>query len=197
MNADTAVATLPDFDLLANFLIEEGVLTLSPSELHGLIAGQLAAGARYDEDTLVKVIADLTGAELQGRDTARKGLADLYATTLAQLEGDDFSVQLLVPEDEQALSQRVDALGEWCSGFLSGFGLCVSAQSLSEQAQEGLKDIAEIAQIALESAEEETEEDENSLIEVYEYVRMAFMLLFSEFNSVEPPTQAAQSPVLH
>lgn len=112
------------------------------------------------------------------------GLVELYSQTLAQFESNDFEFTLLLPDDEQLLAQRVEALGSWCGGFLSGFGLHAERQSkLSAEADEGLRDLAQIARIAADS-DAESEEDEADLMEVEEYVRMAAMLIFSECNRV-------------
>lgn len=195
--SDTPVV-LPDFDLVANLLIEEGVLAVSPAELHGLLAGQLAAGARFDADTLLRVLQELMDVSTLSRENTKLGLLELYQRTLAQYESDDFGFELLLPDDEQLLTQRAEALGSWCNGFLSGFGLHTKkGQKLSTEAQEGLQDLAQIAQIAADS-DADSDEDEADLMEVQEYVRMAAMLMFNECNRVsEDEVKQNPPPTLH
>ncbi|SEG77853.1 UPF0149 family protein [Marinobacterium lutimaris] len=200
MTREDAAVELPDFDIVANLLIEEGVLAVSPAELHGLLAGQLAAGARFDADTLLRVFLELMDVSALKQETTKLGLIELYQRTLAQYESDDFDFALLLPDDEQMLAQRAEALGSWCSGFLSGFGLHTQkAQKLSAEAQEGLQDLAQIAQIAADT-DVDSDEDEADLMEVQEYVRMAAMLMFNECNRVpESESKAAEKtpPTLH
>jgi uncharacterized protein YgfB (UPF0149 family) len=184
-----AAVELPDFDTLADGLVEEGALTVSPSELHGVLAGQVAAGARFDPASLLQRIQELFDIEpLQG-EAVRKDVMCLYLATLQQFQAPDFSFELLLPDDDQPLPIRAEALGVWCSGFLSGFGLQErkGAQGLSVEGQETLRDLAQIVQISTE-ADADTEEDEGDLMEVQEYVRMAALLVFSECN--EPDGQA-------
>lgn len=195
------VIELPDFDTLADLLVEEGLLTLSPAELHGLLCGQVAAGARFDPATLLTRIGELLDLEPFKRDATRTGVMQLYLATLQQLQAPDFSFELVLPDDDQPLAVRADTLGVWCSGFLSGFGLQErkGSQGLSIEGQETLRDLAQIVQITT-AADAEAEEDENDLMEVQEYVRMAALLVFSECNEPDgqPGDVAAEpAPVLH
>jgi len=197
------VIELPDFDTLADLLVEEGLLTLSPAELHGLLCGQVAAGARFDPVTLFARIGELLDLEPFSRELTRTGIMQLYLATLQQLQAPDFSFELVLPDDDQPLAGRADALGLWCSGFLSGFGLQErkGSQGLSIEGQETLRDLAQIVQITTAAdADAEAEEDENDLMEVQEYVRMAALLVFSECNEPDgqPSDAAAETaPVLH
>jgi uncharacterized protein YgfB (UPF0149 family) len=195
------VIELPDFDTLADLLVEEGLLTLSPAELHGLLCGQVAAGARFDPVTLFARIGELLDLEPFSLELTRTGIMQLYLATLQQLQAPDFSFELVLPDDDQPLAGRADALGLWCSGFLSGFGLQErkGSQGLSIEGQETLRDLAQIVQITT-AADAEAEEDENDLMEVQEYVRMAALLVFSECNEPDgqPSDAAAETaPVLH
>lgn len=195
------VIELPDFDSLADLLVEEGVLTVSPAELHGLLCGQIAAGARFDPDSLLQRVCELLDLEPFSHATGRAGVMRLYLATLQQLQAPDFSFELVLPDDDQPLALRADALGVWCGGFLSGFGLQErkGSQGLSVEGQETLRDLAQIVQISA-AAEAEADEDENDLMEVQEYVRMAALLVFSECNEPDgqsPEAVAPQPPVLH
>lgn len=194
------VIELPDFDTLADLLVEEGLLTLSPAELHGLLSGQVAAGARFDPVSLLARIGELLDLEPFKRDDTRTGVMQLYLATLQQLQAPDFSFELVLPDDDQPLAVRADALGVWCSGFLSGFGLQErkGSQGLSIEGQETLRDLAQIVQITT-AADADAEEDENDLMEVQEYVRMAALLVFSECNEPDGQAEVAVEPppVLH
>ena len=98
------------------------------------------------------------------------------------------------------MAGRTDSLGAWCSGFLSGFGLGFDndKQTLSSEITEGMEDLASIAQISFDEDDEEPEgyNAEASYIELVEYVRLAAMMVFSEFNI---PTESTDEtvPKLH
>jgi len=192
---------LPDFDVLADLLVEEGALTLSPAELHGLLAGQVAAGARFDPASLLQRIQQLFDIEPFRNEATRRGAMQVYLAILQQFQAADFSFELLLPDDDQPLAIRAESLGVWCSGFLSGFGMQeqTGPGGLSVEGQETLRDLAQIVQISAES-DAEGEEDEANLMEVQEYVRMAALLIFSECNEPDGQAPAAgpsEPPVLH
>jgi len=196
-----SVIELPDFDTLADLLVEEGAFTLSPSELHGLLSGQVAAGARFDPDSLFARLVELLDLQPFRQDATRTRIMQLYLATLQQLQAPDFCFELVLPDDDQPLAVRADALGIWCGGFLSGFGLqeLKGGQALSVEGQETLRDLAQIVQIST-AADADAEDDENDLMEVQEYVRMAALLVFSECNEPDDLPRkgaSAEPPLLH
>ncbi|MCY1558840.1 hypothetical protein D9M68_958120 [compost metagenome] len=99
---------------------------------------------------------------------------------------------LLLPSDDAPLRERAAALGQWCQGFLGGFGLTARDSALSAEAMEVLQDLSAIAQV--QNALEESEDGENDYMEVMEYLRVALLLLFSECAK---PVAAAVKPSLH
>lgn len=192
---ETAVE-LPDFDVVANLLVEEGIQVVSPSELHGLIAGHLAAGSRMEPDTLFRSAAELMDVSGFKQEATKVGLLAVYQSTLAQFESTDMDFSLLLPDEDDELAQRVSMLGSWCSGFLSGFGLQGkhSNSSLSTDCRESLNDMGQIAQIELD---EESADSESDLMEVEEYVRMAALMLFTECNQPSENSAEQEQPTVH
>jgi len=185
---------LPDFDLIANLFVQEGVQVVSPSELHGLFCGHLAAGARSQPDALLRSACELMDIDQLKDESSKIGVLALYQVALAQLQSTDMSFQLLLPDDESALSERVQMLGSWCTGFLSGFGLqgSHSNSSMSKETRETLQDLGQIAQI--EADIDDTEENEADMMEVQEYVRMACLMLFTECNTPPEGDDAKPEP---
>lgn len=179
---------LPDFDLIANLMVAEGVHVVSPSELHGLFSGHLAAGARLEPTVLLQGACDLMDIEALKHENSKVLLLDLYQQSLAMLEAPELIFELCVPDEDQSLAQRSESLGQWCQGFLSGFGLYGkhTDKTLSREAKEALADLNQIAQIV--AGVEEDDGSENDLMEVEEYVRMVVLMLFAECNKAKPPT---------
>nr|GFA59432.1 hypothetical protein [Tanacetum cinerariifolium] len=108
-----------------------------------------------------------------------------------ELTGDDMAVVLLLPGDDEPLTARTAAMGQWCQGFLNGFAR-VGSQPMSEDARDVLQDLAAIAQI--QDTLEESEDGESDYMEVMEYLRVAPLLLFTEFNKKAEPEA---KPSLH
>jgi len=188
--------THPDFDDVANLLVEEGVHATSPSELHGLLCGVLCAGARPDAAAWLQLAADRLDIGSFSREAAKVGMLELYSRTLAQLQATDLGFEPLLPDDDQLLAQRAGALGNWCQGFLGGFGQYgkQTDASLSDEAREVLGDLGQIVQIADDDAD--SDENETDLMQIQEYVRMAALLLFAECNQApdERRTDDAEDP---
>jgi hypothetical protein len=149
------------------------------SELHGSLCGFLAGGGALGRQSL------LAALELEGEGTApstqdRALLDRLASQTRGELADPELGFEPLLPADDRPLSERAEALVEWCRGFLGGFGLAGAGAhaQLSDEAQEILRDFTTIAGSAFDFGEEN--EDEDALIEVHEFVRMGAMLLFTE-----------------
>ena len=164
---------------------------VSPAELHGLLLGRSCAGAGFDNEGWLIDAAELLEGDIQ--DNVRNALIGLQEMVKGELTGSDVTVVLLLPTDDAPLAERAAALGEWCQGFLSGFGLTRRAYALSTEANEVLQDLAAISQV--QDALEESEDGESDYMEVMEYLRVAPLLLFSETKKADVPPAA--KPSLH
>ncbi|THG81147.1 UPF0149 family protein [Pseudomonas sp. A-1] len=167
--------------------------SISPAELHGLLLGRTCAGAGFDPDLWLAAAAELLDAAPDER--LRQALLGLQAMVRSELEGGELSLVLLLPADEAPLAERAAALGQWCQGFLAGFGLTAREGKLSAEAGEVLQDLAAIARI--EESLEESEDAENDYMEVMEYLRVAPLLLLSECGGLPVKPAADAKPSLH
>ena len=146
------------------------------SACHGFLCGQICASEFPDEELWMEFL------DVQRRDDATaehvyEGVRSLAADIESQFQQEDFGFQLLLPDDDQGLAERVDALGEWCNGFLQGFTLGAEQldAAMTEDCREVLDDLAVIANV---SVEQPGDGDEGELVEVVEYVRVGVMTLF-------------------
>ena len=179
------------FDDFANMLMDLGALG-SPAELHGLLCGQLSTGRQLDADGWLMLASTQLELDIDTNDD-RLALIDLYEQSLAQLSGFSFEFQPLLPTDETSLELRTVALGQWCSGFLSGFGLAFDyqRQKLSDEVNESIADLAQISQIKSDEMVDQTAEQ--SYMELVEYVRLAATMVYAEFNVSKPRPGNTQS----
>ncbi|CAE6950121.1 Putative conserved exported protein precursor [Pseudomonas marincola] len=171
-------------------LLTSNGFSVSPAELQGLLLGRSCAGAGFATDPWLVDAAELLGAAPEG--TVRQALLGLQEMVKTELTGSDVTLVLLLPSDEAPLSERAVALGQWCQGFLGGFGLTAGDAALSAEAMEVLQDLSAIAQV--QNALEESEDGENDYMEVMEYLRVAPLLLFSECAK---PVAPVEKPSLH
>jgi uncharacterized protein YgfB (UPF0149 family) len=188
---------IPEYYEICDMLIAEDSMTSSAAELHGLLCGYLSAGARFGHEAWLKLAAELTDITDYRHESSKLALTDLYDGALAQLEQVDFGFQLMLPDDDLALSERAEAMGSWCQGFLTGFGLQGghTNESLTDDMKEALGDMEQIAQIEL--APEAGEDSESDLMELQEYIRVSSMMIFTEFNPQPAQQDAAPDATLH
>ncbi|MDR2872234.1 MAG: UPF0149 family protein [Xanthomonadaceae bacterium] len=154
---------------------EEMGLGIPVSELHGALCGWLAGGGNDAPDWLNRVLVD-PDLPVPAPDSA---LDRLRKNSAAQLFDGSFSFALLLPDRETPLDERAQALFDWCTGFLGGFGLAAGAEPpLSEEGREALQDLAQLASASVEGVG--GDEDEVSLSELEEFVRVAVLLLHGD-----------------
>ena len=101
--------------------------------------------------------------------------------------------ELLIPDMDQPLETRMEALAEWVHGFLGGFGMVHSADTkASDDVKELIADFASIAQMDVDG-EDDSNEAEEAFYEIVEYVRMGATYCFNELSDGE----IKETPVLH
>jgi len=105
---------------------------------------------------------------------------DDYVRAIGEvLENDIFSLELIIPEDNAPLEERLTNICRWAQGFLLGYGLQIQSQVIkSDDLNEALNDLMEISQVELEV--EESEEMEQALHTVVEHVRVTSQVVFLE-----------------
>ncbi|HEY0721312.1 MAG TPA: UPF0149 family protein, partial [Gammaproteobacteria bacterium] len=88
------------------------------AECHGAMAGLLCAAGRMEKTQwLQRLFPEVDNSDLLVRDAIAM-LANLYETTALQLDDAVLDFHLLLPDDEEPLEERIEALAEWCQGFL-------------------------------------------------------------------------------
>ena len=93
------------------------------ADCHGLLCGLICAAGFADQKLWVPQVFDAYNPRDLLQAQALKVLQTIYEDTLARLNSPDLDFQLLLPDDEDALRERAESLGHWCSGFLSGLGM--------------------------------------------------------------------------
>jgi hypothetical protein len=163
----------------------------SPSSFHGFLCGQLSC-SDADSDELLAVLIQWLSLDAETADAAQDSLIRFSQSCLSDLQSDNFLFQPLLPDDELPLSERLLALGDWCSHYISGIGEGMRSKlDMNDEFKEVLEDIAGIGQISTDySIEDDSERD---YVELVEYIRVAVKLVFTDLcpersTEVEQPT---------
>jgi uncharacterized protein YgfB (UPF0149 family) len=178
---EPAITTF-DYDALRDSLAAAGaVVTLA--ELHGGLAGALCAGG---VPAATVWLADcLEDQELEPLGDLNDSLTEVIAATWRVLDGRQLEFEPLLPSDDTALEEQVQALGLWCHGFVAGLGSSapeLAARGVADDAvAEVIRDFTEISRAGL-SDEEAAGDDQPdfALAELREYLRAGVQIVFED-----------------
>ncbi|KAA9130805.1 UPF0149 family protein [Marinihelvus fidelis] len=174
---------LPDFD--HTLALSHGNLDAAGlSECHGVACGLLVRQPSSGADAFLGLLDMLQITDQPGV-ALREALADLFTAAASQLADDDMGFVIWLPDDEESLEDRTEAIAQWCNGFLASIGAgddgCL--ETLSDDAGEALADLKEIAlaEVAVEYEDESgqapVDDDEQAFAEIVEYIRVSVLIL--------------------
>jgi hypothetical protein len=184
-----------DFDELADLYQAHGAIN-PPSELHGLWCGKISGCARLTDAQVISIALEHMGVDFLQDKESESLLLEIFQRLEKKLVATDMSFKPLLPDDEFALSDRVEALSQWVRGFLEGIALQVGSQlmGLGDEVREILQDLVEVSQ--LDSEVDDDDAGESEFIEVLEHVRMSVLSLFYTFLDSSTATDSLP-PTIH
>ncbi|MCV6637462.1 UPF0149 family protein [Candidatus Albibeggiatoa sp. nov. NOAA] len=169
------------YTALNQALLDVGA-AMDVSETHGILCGLICF--LEDGDKVTEYLSQqVLGDEAVSDQLAEQSFIQLDALrekTVADLNNEDCPFQPLLPDSEKPLSERVQAVGGWCEGFLYGVGLALANQDIAEDVEELLNDFANIARIAPVEEEQATDDDEKDYAELVEYIRIGILNLYEQ-----------------
>jgi len=127
-----------------NSLLQTTHPDLNAAEAHGIAAGMLCVNG---QTTFAYWLNELLDQDQTLSVEASQLLGRLFEETRRLLASEEFEFTLLLPDDDELLSDRVLALKNWCQGFLFGTGCGQISRRLSKDAQDILKDISEFTKL--------------------------------------------------
>ena len=154
------------------------------AEAHGCLCGMLCVrGGFSTPEWVAELIEAGTTGRIDGH--SQRLLEELCRETLESLQSQEFEFSPLMPGDDIALVERIDALAAWCSGFLYGIGAGGADRRIAELDDVGevLQDFSEIAR-ARHDPLETAEAGETTFAELLEYLRVGAQLAFDELAAL-------------
>jgi len=183
---------LPDDGAIEQALEALGV-PLGAAEAHGLACGLLCSlsGSRAKSRWFSELVeaGGLAPESLVGHTGALRALEAWFATTDEALNSSDLTFEPRLPDDEQPMAQRTDALADFCAGFTYGLGLGSARRgnaSLPEDTREIVRDLQ-----AIDGAQRDERVDEADYAELVEYVRVGVLVVLEELRPVWQDPQRA------
>jgi uncharacterized protein len=155
------------------------------ADFHGFLCGHICVND-FPTSGIWKDYLDIMSDDEVLMSDCHENINALVRQTIKLFESSEFDFQLLLPDDNTPIAERVSALGEWCHGFLNGFAMGKGiAQTLEdENNRELIENFTRICQ--LEVSDKSDESDEKALFELVEYVRMGAIFIYSQSNLYMP-----------
>ncbi|HLN49440.1 MAG TPA: UPF0149 family protein [Steroidobacteraceae bacterium] len=148
------------------------------AEAHGSLCGALCSMAPYGlQDWINEILPD--GASLSEESAAM--LERVFTATASSFGEQGMQFEPLLPDDEQPLNGRANALALWCTGFLYGLGTgqIADLEALNGDVGEIVRDFTEISRATGDDAEAD-ESNEQAYAELVEFIRVAAQVVFEE-----------------
>jgi yecA family protein len=186
--------SFPDIPELEDLLFRVDA-ALGAIESHGVLCGMLCAqGSTSAAQWMLQVFGERDESSMVLQEAGKK-LLQIYQLSVEQMNDNDIEFRLMLPDDDEPLETRVEALGTWCQGFVYGLsvGGIKEGTELPEDSKELIEDILEISRAGYvvddEAEMDVTEEDEVAFMEVSEYIRMGVLFIYEELQ----PLQSSQT----
>jgi uncharacterized protein YgfB (UPF0149 family) len=165
------------------------------AEAHGSLCGALCSMSPYKmQDWINEILPD--GASLPDESAAM--LERVFAATAASFGEQGMEFQPLLPDDEQPLNGRANALALWCSGFLYGLGTghIADLNALHGDVGEIVRDFTEISRATGDDADAD-EANEQAYAELVEFIRVGAQVVFEELLPLRRQAYSANPQRLH
>ncbi len=178
------MASFSNYAQIQRLMAASGAVA-EPAEAHGTLAGALCATGAYRlEDWLAEILPEGVAP-----DAAATLLRDIYDETRAALNDTQMQFELLMPDDEEPIEQRTEALTLWCNGFVYGLGTCGAPdpERLPGDAGEIIRDLAQFMRAGVDQGEG-PEANEVALAELVEFVRVGVQVVFEELGALRQPS---------
>lgn len=184
---------LGDFEDL-QLMLEERNANMGAAEVHGLASGMLCVEFDADFNRWLTAIFDTDEQINALLDDDKQTLSGIFQGTSELLQEEEFIFDLLLPDDDERIGARANALSEWCQGFLYGVAYMGAGDDTDwdEECRGVLRDLMEISRLDAESSEDS---DEQAFMELHEYVRLAVQMLLDQLQSSDEKTDDV--PTVH
>ena len=160
------------------------------AEAHGSLCGALCAMAPYRmQDWVNEILPD--GAVLSDESAAM--IERVFAATATSFGEQGMDFEPLLPDDDQPLNGRANALALWCTGFLYGLGTghISDLEALNGDVGEIVRDFTEISRATGDDADAD-ESNEQAYAELVEFIRVAAQVVFEELLPLRRQVYPAQ-----
>ncbi|WP_444996181.1 UPF0149 family protein [Aliikangiella sp. IMCC44359] len=168
----------------------------SAAQIQAIMCGMLSAGMSATNQQWFFTIADMVNEGRHFSAEVKTMMQSLFEWSALTINQHDILTPMLLPDDSYPAIDQLEALTDWCQGFLLGFGLQVGEQSIdNEEIKESLTDLAEISNIELDA--DENDETQEALVTLTEHIKVATQLIYWEMVVKKQTQIVDQNTTLH
>lgn len=167
-------------------LLSRADCTYSAAEIHGVACGLLVVNMNTDNETWLKQVFTMRDKHNVLQNEIAAELNGLFKHVRSQMQDSNLEFDVLLPEDEEVLADRVDAMQEWTQGFLLGISLA-GLKDFSQMPEDSRELLMHFMEIGQESEFDLGDEDESedAYVEIVEFLRMGVLLIAEEMQPLE------------
>jgi len=153
----------------------------TPAEVQGVACGMLAINLNSDVILWVKHIFDDFDEQNVLHQDIKNELKTFWEAVKSEMLDSSLAFGLLLPDDDEGLADRVDAMQEWAEGFLMGIALA-GVQDLKQLPADSKELVGDFLSISKEKQLDmsEEEESEEAYLQIVEYLRMGAIVIMDE-----------------
>jgi uncharacterized protein YgfB (UPF0149 family) len=167
---------IPEYQQVADAILLSGS-ELLPSEWQGLILGSICYHLKTGiEPDLGALMFDAKN-DSEGKQSLMELTFSAYRAIMEELLSADDILELMMPDDDEPIDYRTEAMAAWCQGYTLGLlqKEKFSIDQLPADAAEFTRDAMDMSQASLG---EDEQENERALMEVVEFLRVGAQLSF-------------------
>jgi len=166
--------------------LDRAELTLPPAEIQGAACGLLAVDNAADKVKWVKGLIPELALDNVLQKQAILQMGGVFDHAQRAMQDSALQFDLYLPDDDEELIHRLEALQDWCQGFLFGMTLggIESHDDLPEDTKTLVEDFMNIGSSGDFDIDDE-EESETAFTEIAEYVRLGILLINEELQPMK------------
>ncbi|QIZ77668.1 UPF0149 family protein [Ferrimonas lipolytica] len=170
-------------------------LAVLPAEIHGVLTGLVCGGVTIENNQWVKPLLELINDGEPLSDTLMNIVKELYQDVVNSLVDPELSFSPLLAEEDDPLTDRLEAFINWTQSFLTGLVMVQPAlDKSSAEVQELIQDLTDITLVELEV--EDNDDNEEGFAALVEHARIAAWECLREFRGLADD-EDTESKTLH
>ena len=171
-------------------------IAVLPAEVHGVLTGLICGGVAMDGNAWQQPFLELVNDGEPLSDGLTTIVRELYADVVNSLVDPDMGFSPLLADDDDPLSDRLEAFINWTQSFLTGLAMVQPGlDKCSDDVKELIQDLTDFTQVELEV--EDNDDNEEGFAALVEHARLAAWECLREFRGLDDEEDEAEPKTLH